>query len=45
MEAQSENWFRFVVEAAPNAMRIVSESGELALVNRKAEALLGFFKI
>ena len=42
MEAQSENWFRLVVEAAPNAMLIVSESGEIALVNRKAEALFGY---
>lgn len=41
-DVQSENWFRLVVEAAPNAMLIVSQTGRITLVNRKAEALFGY---
>jgi PAS domain S-box-containing protein len=41
-DAQSANWFRLVVEAAPNAMVIVSQSGRITLDNRKAEALFGY---
>jgi len=41
-DAQSENWFRLIVEAAPNAMVIVTQTGRITLVNRKAEALFGY---
>jgi PAS domain S-box-containing protein len=41
-DVQSENWFRLIVEAAPNAIVIVAQSGRITLVNRKAEALFGY---
>lgn len=38
----AEDWFRLVVEAAPNAMIIVAQTGRITLVNRKAETLFGY---
>ena len=38
----TESWFRLVVEAAPNAMLVVSRERIITLVNRGAEALFGY---
>lgn len=37
-----DEWFQAVVEAAPTAMIIVSVTGQIILVNKKAEALFGY---
>ena len=39
---QSDELFRLVVEAAPNAMVMVDRAGTITLVNRQAEKLFGF---
>ncbi|BAE51735.1 MCP four helix bundle domain-containing protein [Paramagnetospirillum magneticum] len=48
MEAQqaelleTENWFRSIIEAAPDGMMVTDESGRILLVNPAAEALFGY---
>jgi PAS domain S-box-containing protein len=39
---QAEDQFRRVVEAAPNAMILVSPAGQIHLVNARTEALFGY---
>jgi PAS domain S-box-containing protein len=39
---RAEQWFRMVVEASPSAMLIVSPTGVITLVNRRAEELFGY---
>jgi len=39
---QSEERFRIVVEAAPNAMIMVSDDGRIAMVNGQVERLFGY---
>jgi len=48
MEAQqaelleTENWFRSIIETAPEGMLVVGESGNIVLSNPRAEALFGY---
>jgi PAS domain S-box-containing protein len=39
---QAEEQFRLVVEAAPNAIILVSPAGQISLINERAEALFGY---
>ncbi|MBI3601712.1 MAG: PAS domain S-box protein [Candidatus Omnitrophica bacterium] len=41
-QTSSEERFRLVVEAAPNAMIMVNKEGKITLVNRQAESLFGY---
>lgn len=38
----SDEWFRLVIEAAPNAMLVMDDQFRLVLVNRNAEAMFGY---
>ncbi|HWY24537.1 MAG TPA: PAS domain S-box protein, partial [Nevskia sp.] len=40
--AQDEQHFRLVIEAAPNAMIMVNQRGEIVLVNSQTEKLFGY---
>lgn len=48
MEAQqaelleTENWFRSIIETAPDGMLVVNEKGSIVLSNPQAEALFGY---
>jgi PAS domain-containing protein len=48
MEAQqaelleTENWFRSIIETAPDAMLVANESGAIVLINPQAESLFGY---
>ncbi|MDJ0813612.1 MAG: PAS domain S-box protein [Woeseiaceae bacterium] len=39
---ESEAYFRVLIEAAPDAMIIVDDDGEMAIVNRQAERMFGY---
>lgn len=39
---KAEERFRLVVESAPNAMLLVNEDGNIALINRQTELLFGY---
>src|SRR5688572_10496659 len=39
---KAEERFRLVVESAPNAMLLVNEDGDIALINRQTELLFGY---
>ena len=41
---RSEDRFRLVVEAAPNAMLLVNQKNRITLVNRKTEQLFGYHR-
>ena len=39
---ESEAYFRVLIESAPDAMIIVDDAGEIAIVNAQAESMFGY---